>query len=98
MARSGAAVLGDGAARNLVDPRPEALVVAQVAQTSLHSQKHILQHVVDLGRGGHAPRHEGPQAGLEIAVGAAHVRINHASAPGEQHDGPQLCMSEIDAV
>jgi hypothetical protein len=44
-----AAVLGDGASGNLVDPGPEALFLAQAGKAPLHAHKDILQNVVDIG-------------------------------------------------
>ncbi len=88
-----APVLGDCAARHLICPGAEPLFVSQVAKAALHSKEDVLHDIVDRRGVGHAPRHERPKARLEVAIGAAHVRADHAVASGVQQDGPQHALS-----
>jgi hypothetical protein len=77
-----AAVIGDGAARDLVEPRAESLVVAQIGEPALHAHEHVLQHVVDVDRVD-ATRDERAQPGRD--VGPRHRRAGHAQHAGPQH-------------
>src|SRR5204863_128110 len=76
-----APLIGDCAARDLVDPGAEALVLAEAWQAALDAEEYVLEHVIDIKKG-HAPRNEGPEASLERPVGATQVRVDHAEPSG----------------
>ena len=72
-----------------VDPRTEALVVAEVREPALDPHEDVLKHVVDIAAG-HAPLHERSERGLKLLhTEAGRVRLNHAFASGAQQLGPQ---------
>jgi hypothetical protein len=53
----------------------------------MHAREHFLHDVVDV-RGPHARRHERAQARVEVATQAPTARLEHAEAPGLQHERP----------
>lgn len=88
MPRGHPQVVDDGIASHLVDPRAEALLVAEPGQAALHAEKHVLDHVVHVGLV-HAARDERPQPGLQRPPGAPCLRLDHVATSGAQQVGAQ---------
>jgi len=86
-------VIGDGAPGHLVDPGPEALVVAKSGQPALHPQENILDDVIDVRVGAHAASDERSELGVEVTPRPARSRLDHAEVSGAQHDGPQQAFA-----
>jgi hypothetical protein len=87
--RGDALVVDDGAPSDLVDPGPEALLVAESCEPALHAEEDVLYDVVDVDLRAHAARDERPQLRFELAPCTTRRRIDHAEVYGAQQDGPQ---------
>jgi hypothetical protein len=87
-ARRDALVIDDGAAGDLVDPGPEALVVASVGRPRCMRRKTSCT-TSSTSAGAHAARDERPQLRLELAPRAARRGVDHADFSGAQQAGPQ---------
>ena len=86
-------MVDDGAPSDLVNPGAKTLIVTQPPEATLHPQKDVLHHVVDVHLRTHAARDEGPQLDLELAPGAPRRRFDHAEVSGAQQVGPQHDLS-----
>ncbi|HQJ35740.1 MAG TPA: hypothetical protein PL156_11320, partial [Rhodoglobus sp.] len=87
--RGEALVVDDGAPSNLVDPGPEAFLVAEPGEPALHAEEDVLHDVVDIDVRAHAARDERPQLRFEVPPCTTRRRIDHAEVSGAQQEGPQ---------
>jgi hypothetical protein len=89
ISRCPALVVDEGAAGDLVDPGPEALLLPELAESTEHAHEGVLQDIVDVRLRPHAARDERTQLRFELPPPAPRRRVNHADAPVAQQDGPQ---------
>jgi hypothetical protein len=69
MASSDPRMVDDGASGDLVDPRPEPLVVAQRREATLDAEEDLLNDIIHVGLA-YPLRHERTQLRLERAPGS----------------------------